>query len=294
MLSTLPQDEFENKAQCIFIMLGFKELFSKAMEQFTAFAASLAIGLSLGLIGAGGSILTIPVFVYVLKKDPLSSGVYSMFVVGSSAMAGSIQSMTNKLVDFKTMFAFGIPSVVGVVIARKLIFPSIPAELFSIGTFVLSKDALFMLCLSVLMLLAAAKMLKPAMSGDETAAVAKPSMIFLFLRGLLVGNITGLLGIGGGFLIVPALYFWAGLPVKKAIGTALLIITANSLFSFLTSYASMNIDWLLLLKFSLGAVAGMVIGTKLSSKIPADGLKKIFGWFVLSISFYIVYKQFFL
>jgi uncharacterized protein len=263
------------------------------MNELTAYAASLAIGLSLGLIGAGGSILTIPVFVYVLKKDPLSSGVYSIFVVGISAMAGSIQSIINKLVDFKTAIAFGIPSVAGVFIARKLIFPSIP-QLFSIGAFAVSKNMMFMLCLSVLMCVAAFRMLNPAMLTNQEAQADKPAMISLLVRGLLVGIITGLLGIGGGFLIVPALYFLAKLPMKQAIGTALLIITANSLFSFLTSYSSMNIDWLLLIKFSLGAIAGIVIGTKLSAKIPGDWLKKIFGLFILTISFYIVYKQFFL
>ena len=110
----------------------------------------------------------------------------------------------------------------------------------------------------------------------------------------MVGTITGLLGIGGGFLIVPALYFLAKLPVKTAVGTALVIIMINSLFSFLTSYSSMNLDWFLLVKFSLGAIIGIVNGTRLSQKIPGDYLKKIFGWFVLSISFYIVYREFFL
>jgi uncharacterized protein len=264
------------------------------MKELEAFAASLGIGLSLGFIGAGGSILTIPVFVYILKKDPLSSGVYSMFVVGISGMAGSIQSMFNKLVDFKVTLTFGIPSVAGVLIARKMIFPYIPDQLFSMGSFILSKNILFMLFLSLLMFLSALRMLNPAMTGDLAAPTDKPAIILLLFRGLFVGIITGLLGIGGGFLIVPALYFLARLPVKKAIGTALLIITANSLFSFLSSYASMNIDWLLLVKFSLGAIAGILIGTKLSKQIPGDYLKKIFGWFVLSISVYIVYKQFFL
>ena len=264
------------------------------MKELEICAASLGIGILLGFIGAGGSILTVPVFIYILKKDPLSSGVYSMFVVGISAMAGSIRSIFNKLVDFKVTLAFGIPSMAGVLIARKLIFPSIPSQLFSAGSFIVSKNMLFMLCLSLLMFLSAVKMLKPAMSREATETVDKPAMILLLLRGLFVGLITGLLGIGGGFLIVPALCFLAMLPVKKAIGTALLIITANSLLSFLSSYASMDLDWLLLFKFSLGAIAGIFIGTKLSVKMPGDHLKKIFAWFVLGISFYIVYKQFFL
>jgi uncharacterized membrane protein YfcA len=264
------------------------------MKELETCVASLGIGLSLGLIGAGGSILTIPVFVYILKKDPVSSSVYSMFVVGISSMAGSVQSIFNKLVDFKAVLTFGIPSVIGVFIARKTIFPLIPDELFSIGSFTLSKSMLLMLCLASLMFLAARRMLKPAIRNARVEQEDKQVTILLLLRGLLVGMVTGLLGIGGGFLIVPALYLLVNLPVKKAIGTALLIITINSLFSFLNSYGSMEIEWLLLIKFSMGAVLGIIIGTKLSRKIPGDYLKKTFGWVVLCMSFYIVYKQFFI
>jgi uncharacterized membrane protein YfcA len=137
-------------------------------------------------------------------------------------------------------------------------------------------------------------MLKPAIRNARVEQEDKQVTILLLLRGLLVGMVTGLLGIGGGFLIVPALYLLVNLPVKKAIGTALLIITINSLFSFLNSYGSMEIEWLLLIKFSMGAVLGIIIGTKLSRKIPGDYLKKTFGWVVLCMSFYIVYKQFFI
>ena len=264
------------------------------MKELETFIASLGIGLSLGLIGAGGSILTIPVFVYILKKDPVSSSVYSMFVVGISSMAGSIQSIFNKLVDFKAVVTFGIPSVLGVFIARKTIFPVIPDELFSVGSFTLSKSMLLMLCLSSLMFLAARRMLKPAEKRDAIELRDAQVTLALLLRGLVVGMVTGLLGIGGGFLIVPALYLLVNLPVKKAIGTALLIIAINSLFGFLNSYTSMEIDWLLLIKFSMGAVVGIIIGTKPSRKIPGNYLKKTFGWVILSMSFYIVYKQFFL
>lgn len=263
------------------------------MKELETLIASLGIGLSLGLIGAGGSILTIPVFVYILKKDPVSSSVYSMFVVGISSMAGSIQSILNKLVDFKAVLTFGIPSVIGVFIARRTIFPVIPDELFSIGSFTLSKDMLLMLSLSSLMFLAARRMLKPATKTDQLEQDDKQIKISFVLRGLLVGMTTGLLGIGGGFLIVPALYLLVNLPVKKAISSALLIITINSLFSFLNSYASTQIEWLLLFKFSIGAILGIIIGTKLSQRIAGDYLKKTFGWVILGMSFYIVCKEFF-
>ena len=265
------------------------------MKEFAAYAASVTIGLSLGLIGAGGSILTIPIFVYILQKDPVSSSIYSMFVVGICSLVGSIRSMLDKLVDFNITILLGIPSVLGVLVARKIIFPAIPLQLFTIGSFILSKDILFMLCLSVLMFFAAEKMLKTTSHYEfnEDADIQLKTGLLL-LQGLVVGIITGLLGIGGGFLIVPALYFWARLPMKMAIGTALWIIAINSLFSFSMSYSSMFVDWILLIKFSFGAIFGILLGSKLSSKISGNYLKKIFGWSVLSISFYIVYKQLFL
>jgi hypothetical protein len=143
------------------------------------------------------------------------------------------------------------------------------------------------------MFLAARRMLKPSLKNVRDEQEDKQKKISLLLRGLLVGIVTGLLGIGGGFLIVPALYLFVNLPVKKAIGTALLIITINSLFSFLSSYSSMDIEWRLLIKFSVGAVLGIIIGTQLSRKISGDYLKKTFGWVILAMSFYIMYKEFF-
>jgi uncharacterized protein len=263
------------------------------MKELITYAASLFVGLSLGMIGAGGSILTVPVFIYVLKIDPLTSSIYSMFIVGISSLAGGIKSIFNKLVDIQTMIVFGIPSVTGVLVARKFIFPSIPDQIFSIGGFVVSKKILFMFCISTLMFFAAVKMLSVASPKKEILPVdshIKPG--FLIIQGLVVGIITGLFGIGGGFLIVPALYFWTRLPMKKAVGTTLLIIAMNSLFSFLTSYSATLINWSLLIRFSLGAVIGIFIGTRIAEKISGDYLKKIFGWFVMAISFYIVFKQF--
>jgi uncharacterized membrane protein YfcA len=263
------------------------------MKELITYAASLFVGLSLGMIGAGGSILTVPVFIFILKIDPLTSSIYSMFVVGISSLAGGIKSIFHKLVDIKTMFVFGIPSVTGVLVARNFIFPSIPDQIFSLGGFVVSKKILFMFCISTLMFFAAVKMLQAASSKREAlpdGTHVKPG--FLIIQGLIVGIITGLFGIGGGFLIVPALYFWTHLPMKKAVGTTLLIIAMNSLFSFSTCYTASVINWSLLVRFSLGAIIGIFIGTRIAEKISGNYLKKIFGWFVMAISFYIVFKQF--
>ncbi len=271
------------------------------MKEWIIAAVSLSIGLSLGLIGAGGSILTIPAFVYILKMDPLASGIYSMFVVGISSLIGAGRSIGNRLVDFKTAAAFGIPSIIGVYTARHFIFPAIPRKLFSIGGHAISKDMVFMLAIAILMCAAAIRMLtapdkerdnkqhdNPGNTGPNPRLPA-----LLIGQGLFVGSITGLLGIGGGFLIVPALHLWARLPIKTAIGTTLLIIAANSLFGFLNSYSTAAIDWTLLGQFSAGSIIGILIGAYLAEKMPGHRLKKIFGWFVLLIAAFILGKQFF-
>lgn len=263
------------------------------MSMYPAYIASLLIGLLLGLIGAGGSILTVPVFVYILKTDPIAASVYSMFVVGTCSMVGSIKSFIKKTVSLKTVLLFGLPSVTGVFISRKLIFPAIPPVLFRTNDFTLTKEMLFMICLSIIMFVASAKMLKGRNENEQDKDSDKKIKLgLLFLQGLAVGIISGLLGIGGGFLIVPALYLYALLPMKKVIGTTLWIITINSLFGFLNSFNAIAIEWPLLIKFSAGAILGILIGTRLSTRIQADHLKKIFGYFIMILSVYILYKQY--
>jgi uncharacterized membrane protein YfcA len=263
------------------------------MKELAAYAASVAIGLCLGLIGAGGSILTIPVFVYILKTDPVASTIYSMFIVGLCSLVGSIRSFFKKLVDVKTAMLFGIPSIMGVFIARKLIFPALPNTLFYIGAFPISKDVCIMFCLAIIMFFVSIKMLRQAgrVQNTYTGDTEKKTLPFV-LQGMVTGIITGMLGVGGGFLIMPALLLWIKLPVKMAVGTTLFIIAINSAAGFITGYASVPMQWGLLAKFALGAIAGILIGTKLSEKIQATNLKKGLGWFIILTSVYVLYKQF--
>lgn len=264
------------------------------MNELLICAASLSIGLILGMIGAGGSILTVPVFVYLFKMDPLSSSVYSMFVVGVAGFTGGIQSVFNKMVDFKAILVFGIPSLIGVWIARYRVLPFIPEIIFRMGDFVCTKKFLFMFSFAVLMFISAYRMLSKSSAGSEPSTTnQKPSTIYLLMQGLFVGLITGLLGMGGGFLIVPALYFWGKLSMRTAIGTALIIIAINSLFSFANSYSGIQLDWNLLLKFTSGAVLGILAGTIAAHRVRVDQLKKIFGYFVLSLSVFILFHQVF-
>ena len=263
------------------------------MKELETYTASVVIGLCLGLIGAGGSILTIPVLVYILKTDPVASTIYSMFIVGTCSLVGCILSFLKSLVDLKAAVLFGIPSVVGVFIARKIIFPALPEKLFFPGSFALSKDVFIMISLAAIMLFVSIKMLKrkskaTATLNDNVSA----KKIFFLLQGMVTGMVTGLLGVGGGFLIVPALLLWLRLPVKIAIGTALFIITINSAAGFASSYTSIIIEWPVLVKFAIGAIAGILAGTKLSERIQADNLKKMLAWFIIITSVYVFYQEF--
>lgn len=253
----------------------------------------MAIGLCLGLVGAGGSILTIPVFVYILKTEPVTSTVYSMFIVGICSLAGSIRSFFKGFIDVKVALLFGVPSVTGVFIARKLIFPALPQKVFCVWGMAVSKNVCIMLCLAAIMLVVSIKMLKkPVKNAATTGNSTKNKTFLVFCQGMVTGIITGLLGVGGGFLIMPALLLWLKLPVKTAIGTALLIITINSFTGFITSYNMVHIEWSLLVKFATGAIAGILVGTKLSEKIHPGNLKIALGWFIIATSIYVLYTQF--
>lgn len=262
------------------------------MKELETYLASVAIGLCLGLIGAGGSILTIPVLVYILKTDPVVSTVYSMFIVGICSLVGGILSFIKKLVDIKAAILFGIPSVGGVFIARKLIFPALPNQFFSIGSLAVSRDIFIMASLAVIMFFVSLKMLRKNISPGPVSNNSKKNPVLFLLQGLLTGIVTGLLGVGGGFLIVPGLLFWVKLPMKTAIGTTLIIISVNAAAGFATSYNSVSIEWTVLTKFSIGAVVGILAGTKLSEKVKADHLKKLLGWLIILTSVYVLCRQF--
>lgn len=255
------------------------------------YLASVLIGISLGLIGGGGSILTVPVLVYLFKIDAVLATTYSLFVVGTTSFVGAFSYFKNKLIDFKTAFVFGIPSIVGVFLSRKFLLPIIPETIIKIEGFELQKGFLLMLFFAVLMLFASYKMIKK----KKITAKSEKSNFNVFLvfgEGLLVGMITGLIGAGGGFLIIPALVGLLKTPMKKAIGTSLFIIAINSVFGFFTSYEHFNeISWVFLIKISSIAMVGMIIGSSMSKKINGEKLKPAFGWFVLIMGIFVIVKE---
>lgn len=257
--------------------------------QILGYIGALLIGLVLGLIGGGGSILTVPVMVYILGFNPIVATAYSLFVVGVSSMVGTFQKYKKGLVDFKIGLAFSFPSFVAVYATRRYLVPNIPDELFSIGTTILTKDVAIMIFFAIIMLLASVSMIKKQKS--KKLASANQSYYKTFLQGLIIGSITGLIGAGGGFLYVPALVLWARIPMKKAVGTSLVIITINSLIGFLGDVQTLEIDWAFLLSFTFIAILGILFGVFISKYISSKKLKKGFGFFILIMAFYIIYKE---
>lgn len=262
--------------------------------ELAGFLASIFIGISLGLIGGGGSILTVPVLVYLFQVDAVLATTYSLFVVGATSLVGSARYFKNDLIDIKTVINFGLPSIVGVYLSRQFILPKIPTVVFQIGSIEITKNTFLMLVFAVLMVVAAFKMIKK----DHRLAVISPQKYnysLVIFQGFLVGIITGFVGAGGGFLIIPALVGLLKTPMKKAIGTSLLIIAINSAFGFLTSYQHFGeINWIFLISISALAIFGILIGSYLSQNIDGKKLKPAFGWFVLVMGVFVIFKEMFL
>lgn len=258
--------------------------------EITGYSASILIGISLGLIGGGGSILTVPVLVYLFSVDTVLATTYSLFVVGSTSLVGSFSYFKKGFIDSKTALFFGIPSIIAVFLTRHYILPAIPEHVMDIGDFELSRSILLMVFFAVLMVFASLSMIKK--DREERAINMKPAnTTWVIAQGLMVGVVTGLIGAGGGFLIIPALVNLLKLPMKTAIGTSLIIIAVNSLIGFSFSLGHYKIDWQFLLTVTLIAIGGIFIGMHLSTKIDGKKLKPAFGWFVLVMGIYILIKE---
>ncbi|WP_194768327.1 sulfite exporter TauE/SafE family protein [Tamlana sp. I1] len=257
--------------------------------QILGYLGALIVGLVLGLIGGGGSILTVPLLVYLLGYNPVMATAYSLFVVGVSSMVGTYQKYKKGLVDFKVGLAFSFPSFLAVYLSRRFVVPGIPETLVSFGNYELTKDMAIMVFFAAIMIIAAFSMIKKG--NPQEQFTAKQPYYKTFIQGLTIGTITGLIGAGGGFLYVPALVLWANIPMKKAVGTSLIIVTINSLIGFLGDVQTLNIEWDFLLIFTLISVLGIVIGVFFSKFISGEKLKKSFGYFVLIMATYIIYKE---
>ena len=263
--------------------------------EIIGYLASVLIGISLGLIGGGGSILTVPVLVYLFGVDPVLATAYSLFIVGASSLVGALPKYKQGFVNLKTAIIFGIPSIAAVYATRKFLVPAIPAQLGTIGDVEITKSLLMMMLFAILMVAASFSMIRSKPTADaEEAGEQKFNYPLILIEGALVGMLTGLVGAGGGFLIIPALVMLSKLPMKQAVGTSLLIIAAKSLIGFTGDLSNATMDWTLLLSVTGLAIGGIFVGDMLSKKIDGNKLKKGFGWFVLIMGLYIIAQQLFL
>jgi len=263
------------------------------MEIIGYFASAL-IGVSLGLIGGGGSILTVPVLVYLFGVDPVLATAYSLFIVGSTSLVGAFPKYREGLVNLKTAFIFGIPAILAVYVTRAYLVPLIPDPVFSMGSFAVSKAMFVMGIFAILMVFAAYSMIRNPKNRPKEAEATGPQKFnypMILMEGAVVGMLTGLVGAGGGFLIIPALVLFSKLPMKQAVGTSLLIIAAKSLIGFTGDLPHYVMDWTLLGIVTALAIVGIFIGNRLSRKVDGDKLKKAFGWFVLVMGIYILIKE---
>ncbi|GHB68583.1 UPF0721 transmembrane protein [Persicitalea jodogahamensis] len=259
------------------------------------YLSSVLIGVSLGLIGGGGSILTVPVLVYLIGLNPVLSTAYSLFVVGTTSLVGSFTYMKKRLVNYRAALVFAVPSFVTVFLTRKFIVPAIPDPVFTLGDFTLQKGAGIMGLFALIMLAAAFSMIRQRKDASDESESSEVSfnLPLIALEGAAVGLLTGLVGAGGGFLIIPALVLLAKIPMKMAVGTSLLIIAAKSLIGFLGDLGQQAIDWHFLTVFTLLSISGIFLGSYLTRFISGEKLKRVFGWFVLGMAAVILWKEFY-
>ncbi|WP_016952606.1 sulfite exporter TauE/SafE family protein [Anabaena sp. PCC 7108] len=246
------------------------------------------IGVSLGLIGGGGSVLALPILVYVMGVPPKSAIAMTLVIVGTVSILGLIPHWQAKNVNFKTAFIFGSTTMLGAFLGAK------------IATLPFVTESVQMMLFAVMMLLAALFMIQrssQSVIADENLALYPPPIckycwLWLMTEGLGVGVLTGLVGVGGGFAIVPALVLLGKVPIKKAIGTSLLIIIFNSISGFLGYVGHVPLNWNLILSFIIAASLGTIPGAYFAQFVPAQKLQKTFGYFLLAVASVVLVQNF--
>jgi hypothetical protein len=253
---------------------------------------AIVIGLLLSLLGGGGSILTVPVLVYIFSIDPASATAYSLLIVGITSAIASINYLRKGLASLKTALFFSFPSFIMVFSTRKYLMPLIPNEIARFGDFILTKNTLIMLIFALLMVLASRSMIRKRQEVDNISeAMKRVNYSLIFVEGLVVGTLTGFVGVGGGFLIIPVLINFVKLPMKLAVGTSLTIIAINSLIGFTGDLGKHQMNWTFLGTFISLALVGVLIGITLSKRLNNQQLKPAFGWFTLMMGIGILIKE---
>lgn len=251
--------------------------------EILGYVAAIFTGFVLGALGSGGSILALPVLMYLFGIEPVEATSYSLFIVGATAVYGTIKNQRKSRVEWKVVLSFGAPMLIAVAVARSFFIPYLPDEIlgFSSGQFIT-------LLFAILMLFAAIAMWK----GKKEKGGRRP-MVVLILQGFLTGLLTGTVGAGGGFIIVPVLVLGLSLSVKNAVGTSLAIIAVNSMIGFGSDLlvGKISIDWQLILLFTLMSAAGLYLGSRIANKLPQAILKKAFAVMVSLIALSMIWAS---
>lgn len=258
--------------------------------EFFGYLLAVLIGIFLGIFGGGGSLLSVPVFAYIFSLDEKVATAYSLFTVGISSIVGSIKQLGN--IEWKVTLIFGIPSIIAVWLTRFFIIPNLPEIIFDNETFIITRRMLIFGIFTFLLFISSFSMIYETNKNVKPISI-KNFYALIIIEGFVVGGLTGFVGAGGGFLIIPALVILIGLDIKKAIATSLIIIALKSTFGFfLGDVMVMNIDWDFLIYFTIWTILGVIIGTYFGKSIDKLKLKKWFGIFIMVIAISILFKEF--
>ncbi|XOV80225.1 MAG: sulfite exporter TauE/SafE family protein [Aestuariibacter sp.] len=262
------------------------------------YAATLLMGIVLGVVGSGGSILTVPILVYLFGIAPATATGYSLLIVGATAAFGALRYLRQNLVDLKVASVFAVPSIIAVYFTRLYIMPNIPDVLF-VQPVLITKDSGLMMLFAMLMLASAFFMLRnrPSTVEPESIPVASHSLsgkdyILLVIEGAVIGVLTGMLGAGGGFIIIPTLVLILKMPMKQAIGASLYIVALKSLLGFTGDlHAGIELNWQILPFILVSTFLGMALSTRIAKKLSGRALQTYFGFFTLTIASLIIIKE---
>lgn len=259
------------------------------IELLISLLASSIIGIAIGLLGAGGSILVMPVLVYILGLPPTIATTYSLGIVGISSAIAAMRTSLDEKVNVKVIFTFAFPAMFSIMIMRAFIMPALP-KVLEIGMLQISIDSFSMIILSILMLISAQRMIsQKKLQGDESHDI---SLSLLVLTGLFIGVLTGFTGIGGGFLIVPVMILIGRMNVKEAAFTSMILIAMNALPGFFVDILNgKNLEWGLFTLLTIASVFGGYAGIMLSKRIRQDLLRISFGIIIALLALFILIKE---
>ena len=259
------------------------------MELF-GYTLLIGVGLLLGMMGGGGSILSVPILVYLFSLDVVVASSYSLFIVGSTSVVGTALKHRDRFIDIPAVLQLGVPSLFVTFCTRKWIVCSLPDVLFMCGSIPLTRRILLLTVFATVIIFSSLMVIRSRQSTGEEST-SRPYPLALIVAGLGVGFLSGLAGVGGGFLILPTLILFAGLRFNVAVGTALPIIAMNSLVGFLGGASSHPVDWLFLTSISLLATFGIFLGDVVARRLSSNNLKQIFGWSTLVLGIWILVKE---